>query len=165
MKFFTAAFTLLMMMASTSCAAQSEVIINQTENADSTVHYYVNGKTSVICTPWKDGRRETKLFDQKGNLTYTIEEARLSYTVSVELEFHPNGAVETAHISSNPGASRFMHNSTIQFSTTNDPQWKVDTTIPAESIEDAAGEKYFWHKKNKRWEKQEIVECDAPRGE
>ena len=164
MKYFTSSCILLLMVVSTSCAAQSEVVSNPTENADSTVHYYVNGKISVIRTPWKDGRRETKLYNLKGDLTYTIEEARLSYMVSADLEFHPNGAVESAFVFTNPGASRFMYNSTIHFSTTNDPQWRLDKKTPAVTIDDAAGDKYYWHKKNKRWEKQEVIECDAPRG-
>lgn len=136
---------------------------NPTQIGDSTVHYYVNGKISVVRTPWEDGRRQTKLYDLYGELTYTIEETRLSYYVSAELKFYPNGAVETASIFTNPGASRFMHNSTIQFTSTNEPQWKVDKRTPAETIEDAMGDKYYWHKKEKRWAKQEVISCDPPR--
>lgn len=133
------------------------------QKGDSTVHYYVNGKISVVRTPWVDGRRQTKLYDLYGKHTYTIEEARLSYSVSAELKFYPNGAVETASIFTNPGASRFIHNSTIHFSSTNEPQWRVDKKTPAETIEDAMGDKYFWHKKEKRWGKQEVISCDPPR--
>lgn len=160
MSFLNTLLSLLLMAISTGCAAQTGTVSTPKEPADSTVHHYVNGKTSVIRTPWVDGRRETKFLNLQGELTYTIEEARLSYQVSAELKFHENGGVKTAHIFTNPGASQFMYNSTIHFSTTNEPQWKLDKQTPAVSIEDAAGTKYFWYKKEKRWVKQEVISCD-----
>lgn len=148
-----------LMVITTGCAAQSGTASTPNEPSDSTVHHYVNGNISVIRTAWVDGSRETKFFNLKGDLTYTIEEARLSYQVSADLNFHENGGVKTVHIFTNPGASRFMYSSTIHFSTTNEPQWKLDKKTPAVSIEDAAGTKYFWHKKEKRWVKQEVISC------
>lgn len=160
MSFLNTLLSFFLMAISTGCAAQSGTVSLPNEPADSTVYQYVNGKTSVIRTPWVDGRRETKFFNLHGDLTYTIEEARLSYQVSADLKFYDNGGVETAHVFTNPGASRFMYNSTIHFSTTNEPQWKLDKQTPAVSIEDAAGTKYFWHKKEMRWVKQEVISCD-----
>lgn len=149
-----------MMITSSGCAVSSDAVSTSNKMADSTVHHYTNGKVSVIRTPWIDGKRETKLFNLKGDLTYTIEEARLSYQISADLNFHKNGGVETIHVFTNPGASRFMYSSTIHFSTINEPQWKVDKKTPALTIEDASGEKFFWHKKEKRWVKQEVISCD-----
>lgn len=151
--------TLFLMLTSAGCAVSSEVVSTSSKIADSTVHYFTNGKVSVIRTPWIDGKRETKFFNLKSELTYTIEEVRLSYQVSADLKFYENGGVETVHVFTNPGASRYSFNSTILFSTVNEPQWKIDKKTPAESIADANGDKYFWHKKEKRWVKQEIISC------
>lgn len=159
MSFLNTLLFFFLMAITTGCTAQTATVSTPNDPADSTVHHYVNGKISVIHTPWIDGRRETKFYNLKGDLTYTIEEVRLSYQVSAELEFHENGGVKSALIFTNPGASQFMYHSTIHFSTINEPQWKLDKQTPAVSIEDAAGSKYFWHKKEKRWIKQEVVSC------
>lgn len=161
MTLHTTLLSLLTAMLFSFCSPASAQMYNTT--TDSTVHYYVNGAISVIRTPWIEGRRETKLYDLNGELTYSIEEARMSYTVSASLKFYDNGGVEEAGIFTNPGASRFMYESTIYFSTTNEPIRMVNKKTPAVTIEDAMGDKFFWNKKEKRWVKQEIAICDPPR--
>lgn len=161
MTLHTALLALLTAMLFSFCSPASAQMYNTT--TDSTVHYYVNGAISVIRTPWTEGRRETKFYDLNGELTYTIEEARMSYSVSASLKFYKNGGVEEAGIFTNPGASRYMYESTIYFSSTNEPIRKASRQVPADSIEAAMGDNYFWNKKEKRWIKQEIAICDPPR--
>lgn len=126
---------------------------------DSIINYYSNNKISVIITPWQDGRREVQLYNLKGEMTYRMEEARMSYQASVDLAFHSNGAVKAANIFTNPGASLYMISETIEFSTTNEPQWRLSKKHPVRKLEDAAGTKYYWNKHEKQWKRQEIAEC------
>lgn len=123
-------------------------------------HKYVNGATSVMITEWKDSRRQVILYDLKGEETYRMEEVRLSYSESVSLKFHSNGAVSEAHIHSNPGASRFWYETTIKFSTTNDPLSKISRQMPVESLDQYMKEKWvYWDKKTKQWKEQEVIGC------
>lgn len=126
---------------------------------DSILHHYSNGKISVIITPWEDGRREIQFYDLKGNRTYSMEEARLSYQVSVDLAFHKNGAVKEAYVFTNPGASMYMYSETIQFSSVNEPEWRVSKKTPTLTLDDASGKKYYWDKKDKQWKEQEVISC------
>jgi hypothetical protein len=130
---------------------------------DTIFHYYVNNKVSVKITPWVDGKREIKLYDLYGNNTYNCEEVNMSYTVFCDLFFANNGSVEKMSCRTNPGASRFWHESEISFNGTNTPLWMKTYTKPIETIEDAQGETYYWDKKSNNWKKQEVINCNPPR--
>lgn len=132
---------------------------------DTIRHYYVNGALSVLITPWENGKRQYFLYDLYSNVTYEMEEVQLSYQISIRLSFHKNGAVKTANIHTNPGASRYMHSSEITFGTTNDPLTKTSKRIPQDTIEEVmeANRPWFWNKRTKQWVRQEIVEeMDTP---
>jgi len=123
-------------------------------------HKYVNGSTSVMITAWQDSRRQVILYDLKGEETYRMEEVRMSYSESVSLKFHSNGAVSEAHIHSNPGASRYWYETTIKFSTTNDPLSMISRQMPVESLDQYMKEKWvYWDKKTKQWKEQEVIGC------
>ncbi len=126
--------------------------------SDTLYHYYSNGKISVKITPWQEGRRKSFFYDLYGAETFQIEDVRLSYSVTTQLKFHPNGAVSKAEIHSNPGASRYWYESTITFSTTNDPLLKYSRQMPQERIDLDEQKPMFWNKQKKEWMRQEIVQ-------
>lgn len=125
---------------------------------DTTYYYYVNKKVSVKITPWVNGERKVLLYDLYGNNTYEIEEVRHSYSVRAELKFHDNGAVKTASIHTNPGASMYMYLTTITFNTINEPEQKHDETSPVRSLEETMKPWEYWDKKTRTWKKQEVME-------
>lgn len=126
--------------------------------SDTTYYYYVNKRVSVKITPWVNEKRMLLLYDLYGNNTYEIEEVRQSYTVRAELKFHDNGAVKTASIHTNPGASMYMYLTTITFNTVNEPEQKHDETIPARGLEETMKPWQYWDKKTRQWKKQEVME-------
>lgn len=131
--------------------------------SDSLVYYYINGKISVIRTPLKDGRAWWLFYDLQGEETCRLQEVHLSYTESVELKFHPNGAASHAYIHSNPGASMYFYESEITFDTNNVPGWKTTRQYPP-SLEDAMKPPYYWDKKTKTWKQQEtVIEQNTPK--
>lgn len=139
-------------------------VIPESETINDTIfHYYVNNKVSVKITPWENGRRNIKFYDLYGNNTYNQEEIKLSYTVFCDLYFANNGSVEKMTCRSNPGASRFWHESETSFNGTNSPLWKKTYTKPAETIESALGETWYWDKNSSNWKKQEVINCNPPR--
>ncbi|MDD2198853.1 MAG: hypothetical protein PHF99_07250 [Bacteroidales bacterium] len=143
---------------------QNQQIIPESETINDTIfYYYVNNKVSVKITPWKNGKRDIKFYDLYGNNTYNQEEIKLSYSVFCDLVFGNNGAVEKMNCTTNPGASRFWHESEISFNGTNSPVWKKTYTKPAETINDAEGKTWFWDKNSNNWKKQEVINCNPPR--
>lgn len=126
-----------------------------------TIHFYNSriGKDiiSVRITPWKEGRRKIFLYDPKGNITFEREDVRMSYSDTASIErFHDNGAVAVLHIHLNPGASMYWYDTSITFSTSNEPEWKTATKHPS-TLEELMDNKYYWDKKEKVWKKQEII--------
>lgn len=121
--------------------------------------YYSNGKLSVLISPWKEGRRTWKLYDLYGNETIELEEVRLSYSVSYDARFHPNGAVQVIHFSENPGAANFWYEGEMEFSTTNEPITRRVRRMPVESLEEMVHRKWvYWDKRTKSWREQETME-------
>jgi hypothetical protein len=124
---------------------------------DTIKHFYVNKKISVLITPWKDGKRQYFLYDLYGNVTYEMEEIRLSYQQSISLKFHENGAVSAAKINLNPGASRYWYETEITFDSVNEPIHKKSVQLPVESVVQYMEKPEMWDRMNKRWIKQEII--------
>lgn len=121
--------------------------------------YYSNGKVSVLISPWQEGRRTWKLYDLYGNETIELEEVRLSYSVSYDAQFHPNGAVQVIHFSENPGAASFWYEGEMEFSTTNEPITRRVRKMPVENLEEMMNRKWvYWDKRTKSWKEQETSE-------
>lgn len=124
---------------------------------DTAFNYYVNKRISVKTTPWLNGERWVLLYNLQGEETYRHKDVHKSYSVIAHLNFHPNGAVAQMKISENPGASMYWYETTITFSTTNDPQQKTSERNPYEELTINKPWEY-WDKKTKQWKKQEAME-------
>lgn len=131
-----------------------------TVDNDTTFYYYTGSpkRVSVKVTSWINGRRRVIFYNPYGDITYTCNDARLSYTITTHLKkFHSNGAVALIEIHNNPGASMNWSDTDITFSINNEPQWKTIHKKPVESLEEAMQNKFYWDDKKKDWIKQEIV--------
>ena len=117
--------------------------------------YFKNSKKiSLYISGLKDDKREYKLYDLNGNLTYEFESIFKSYSVSVDIKsFHPNGAVRNVSVHTNPGASMYMYQTEYTFSENNEPLTKEDFTTPAR-LEDFMDNLSVWNKERKQWEKK-----------
>ena len=124
---------------------------------DTAFNYYVNKRISVKTTPWLNGERWVLLYNLQGEETYRHKDVHKSYSVIAHLNFHPNGAVAQMKISENPGASMYWYETTITFSTTNDPELKTSERKPYEELTINKPWEY-WDKKTKQWKKQEAME-------
>lgn len=125
---------------------------------DTIYHYYVNGKISVKIHPWKDGHRKIELFDLYGKRTYDTKDIRLSYSRSNHFTFHSNGGVHKIRESFNPGASMYMYENVMEFSTTNEPLVMYKSQWPATLEETMESQiPWFWNKRTGNWEKQELI--------
>jgi hypothetical protein len=132
---------------------------------DTIKHFYSNKKIAVIITPFKDGRRNYLLYDQNGNLAFEMEAIRLSFSQSIDLKFHENGAVRLAKINFNPGASMYWYETEITFDENNYPLKKIEKQMPPSSAIDDLDNRYFWNKNERKWIKQEIIrEYNTPNG-
>jgi len=150
-------FTLIFIMSfSLSAFASTLDFISN----DTIYHRYVNGSLSVKITPWENDRRDIHLYNLQGEQTYQLEEVRMSFSVSHNITFAPNGGVVKIVSHINPGASRHWYQTTTTFDGTNQPIWQVDETFPMESV--APPVKKYWHHIDKRWVRQEIVMCQPP---
>jgi|GEM_PF-4370436 len=130
---------------------------------DTLFHYYSKGPVSVIRTPFINGHAKWIFYDLQGNPTCELKEIDLSFTVSVQLTFHENGAAKQAKIHDNPGASLHFYVSTVSFDTNNQPGWMTTEAYPP-SLEDHMKPPFYWDKKTWGWRQQEIIrEQDTPR--
>lgn len=146
-------------------AAEKERLSEGQKPMDSTVYYYKNtSKPSVVMTDWNaENRRFVRFYDPYGQITFTIEDIRSSYSSITELrQFHENGAVALSTITLNPDGSRFWYTSNLTFGINNEPLWKEDVQHPQEHVVYPGSNKFFW--KNGQWIKQEIIhEQPVPR--
>lgn len=129
-------------------------------------HYYKNsGKVSVEITRSNDRTEKFFFFDPSGNLTYAFEEHYSSYSVGVDiLEWHDNGAVSKVKVHTNPGASMYWFESIYTFGINNEPEWRIDSRFPQESVTMPGENNFYWDKKNRSWKKQEVIyEQNVPR--
>ena len=137
-------------------ATPKPVVKQIKETNDPIFHYFTNKKVSVKITPWKDGKRNIYLYNQEGEITYEMEEIRHSYSQSVKLSFHKNGAVSKAEIHLNPGASMYWYETTISFNEDNLPIEKYDKTLPQQSINLEESFPSMWDKENRKWIKPKV---------
>lgn len=139
---------------------------SQKPQNDTIYHYYTNGKISVKIHPWIDSERRIQFFDLYGHQTFETKDIWQSYSVTNRLFFHENGAVSKIEESTNPGASMYMYEATMTFSTTNDPLVKTTRKHPSTLDEILNERPWFWNKKAKAWVQQEVVkETNTPPGE
>ena len=125
-----------------------------------TLFYYSNGDTSVHFLPWKNGVRKIQLYDLKGEKTFTLEEVRLSYTVSNDIELYKNGGVKRIVQKSFSGGSPNWSEVIIYFSSTNHPHYKKVLQYKRTFSNLPEVSKYFWDDKHQIWKKQEVISCD-----
>ncbi|MFM9984362.1 MAG: hypothetical protein ACKVOK_03970 [Flavobacteriales bacterium] len=118
-------------------------------------YYTSSKKLSLLITPWKEDKRELIFYDPFGNIQYTQEDVRHSYSnISEVKSFHPNGAVAKISVHNNPGASMYWSESEITFGINNDPEWMVVMTYPVHNLEQNLNNHYYWDKKTGNWVKQ-----------
>jgi hypothetical protein len=122
------------------------------------IFYYSDSKqVSLIIEPWLNDKRKLLFYNHKGELTYTQEDVRMSYSIFTSVKhFHSNGAVKEIEIHLNPGASMYMYQSYITFNEDNIPLWKTDTQHPSR-LEDHMKPPSYWDQKEKVWKQQEVV--------
>ena len=126
--------------------------------ADTTYHYYINKSVSVKITPLINNERWVLLYNLQHEETYRQQEIRKSFSETAQLKFHQNGAVSKMEIHSNPGASMYWYETTITFSTTNDPLQKTGERKPYEEEPLKQKPWEYWDNKAKQWKKQEAQE-------
>lgn len=129
--------------------------------------YYFKGqpqRISVEVSAWDNGRRTIKFYNPFGEVTYKIEDVKMSYSSITELKrMHDNGACALIETGMNPGASMYWYEIKITFDENNNPLWKEEIEKPEMSIEQNLNNKSWWNAKTKSWIKQEIIkEQPAP---
>lgn len=132
--------------------------VAEKKSSDTTFYYYVNKKVSAKVTPWAEGERWVLLYDLYGKETYRHQDVRKSYTVFANLHFHTNGAVSKMVITNNPGASMYWSETTITFSTINEPEQKTKERKPYPESPTIEQPWEYWDKKTGQWRKQEVQE-------
>lgn len=121
--------------------------------------YYKSGKLSLVITPWKDDLRELIFYDPFGNITYTQEDVRHSYSSVSEVKgYHSNGAVSGISVHNNPGASMYWSEAFITFNDSNEPLSKTVTTYPMQTIQQNMDNIYLWDRSKGDWVKQKNEE-------
>lgn len=124
------------------------------KNTGSTYSYYTNKKTSVEITPWVNFERNVILYNTSGVQTYTMREVRRSYSTTVTLRYRADGSVASANIHDAPDGSRYWYETTITFSSDNEPLTKTSQRMPTESLEELNGNTWNWDKTKGDWTKQ-----------
>lgn len=129
--------------------------------------FYYKGqpqRISVEISAWNNDRRTLKFYNPFGEVTYKIEDVKLSYSSVTELKrMHDNGACAMIETGMNPGASMYWYETKITFDENNNPLWKEEIEKPEMSIEQNLNNKSWWNAKTKSWIKQEIIkEQPAP---
>jgi hypothetical protein len=117
---------------------------------DSEVHRFSDGKTSVIITLWREGKRKITVFDKTGKVTYSFDDTRTSYSSVTTLHFREDGSVQKAQTNLNPGASMYMHYASVTFDTDNTPLEQRTWKVPAESPLDGDNVS-TWDKTQQKW--------------
>lgn len=116
-----------------------------------------DGRISVTFGVRRENRQLIRIYGMQGQIIYTFENINLSYRISTSLGLREDNTVKTAITSTNAGASMYWYETYYTFDQDNEPLTKVEKRLPAKTIEDSKGEKYFWKKDKKKWIKQEIV--------
>jgi len=123
--------------------------------------FYYKGlpqRISVEISAWDSGRRTIRFYNPFGEITYKIEDVKMSYSSITELKrMHDNGACALIETGMNPGASMYWYETKITFDENNNPLWKEEIEKPEMSIEQNLNSKSWWNAKTKSWIKQEII--------
>ena len=124
--------------------------------------FYYKGlpqRISVEISAWDSGRRTIRFYNPFGEITYKIEDVKMSYSSITELKrMHDNGACALIETGMNPGASMYWYETKITFDENNNPLWKEEIEKPEMSIEQNLNNKSWWNTKTKSWIKQEIIQ-------
>ena len=121
--------------------------------------FYSSGKLSLVIKPWIEDERKLIFYAPSGEVMYTQEDVRHSYSnISEVNSFHPNGAVAKITVHNNPGASMYWSESVITFNESNEPEWMNVTQYPMRSLEQSMGNTYYWDKTKGSWVKKVISE-------
>ena len=122
--------------------------------------FYYKGlpqRISVEISAWDSGRRTIRFYNPFGEITYKIEDVKMSYSSITELKrMHDNGACALIETGMNPGASMYWYETKITFDENNNPLCKEEIEKPEMSIEQNLNNKSWWNAKTKSWIKQEI---------
>jgi hypothetical protein len=118
------------------------------------IHYFTNGKVSVIFHPWKESKQQIDFFDAKGNQTYSCTNVHLSYTVRYELKYRNDGSVSEMIEHSNPGASMYSYVTYYEFDSQNNPLNKRTEAMPPSSLEEMMNNHFTWDIEKKLWLKK-----------
>ncbi|MFN4198859.1 MAG: hypothetical protein ACK4FS_07530 [Flavobacterium sp.] len=133
-----------------------EKVVPKQNTNDTAYHYFKNGRLSVKVYPPSE-RQKILIYHYSGSIIQEYENVRMSYSVSHRFHFRDDGSVEKIMIHSNPGASRYWHESEVHFETDNEPRYMIHYQKPLERVEDSFGQKYLWNRQQKQWIKQEII--------
>ena len=122
-------------------------------NDKGAVHYFTGTKkVAVRITPWKGDHREVICYAMNGDVTFTFEDVRLSYTVFTEVvSFHENGAANRIHVSSNPGASLYYYETNYSFDEENYPLQKEEIEYP-QTLDKMLDNVRTWNREKRVWE-------------
>jgi hypothetical protein len=140
-------------------AAEKDRLSAGQKPMDSTVYYYKNSsKPSVVMTYWNaENMRFVRLYDPFGQITFTIEDIRSSYSSITDLrQSHENGALALLTITLTPDGSRYWYTSNLTFVINNEPHWKEDIQHPEDHVIFPGSNKSYW--KDGKWVKQEIIQ-------
>ena len=121
-------------------------------NDKGAVHYFKGTrKVAVRITPWKDNRREVICYDVNGNVTYSFDDVRESYSQLTEVvSFHENGAAHRIHNSTNPGASLYFYETNYTFDEENYPVQKEEIEYP-QTLDKMLDNVRHWDREKRAW--------------
>jgi hypothetical protein len=153
MKFKYSIIIALLLCVQTGISAQTDTVY----------HYFSNGQISVVVAPASE-RQMIWVYNLKGEQIQVFENVRMSYSVSNNLIFRENGALEKVMSHTNPGASMFWYETETYFDSDNEPRYKISRQKPFRSAIESMGDKYLWNRSTGEWVKQEIVICQPHPG-
>jgi|JI9StandDraft_2_1071091.scaffolds.fasta_scaffold27491_2 hypothetical protein len=122
------------------------------EKGDQLFYFEGSKQLSVKETPWNSDKRRIFVYGRKGNLTYEIENVRMSYQSVSTVNYRKNGSVESIDTHENPGASRYWYETHITFSEDNVPLEKSTITYPMDHLSMPTA--MIWDPSAKTWIKK-----------
>jgi len=116
------------------------------------IHYFTGThQPSVKISGWVDNRRTVTCYNRQGEVTYTFNDVRLSYTELTSVtSFHDNGAAREIRCSSNPGSGIQYSETFYAFDTDNYPVSRENRNYPIRlELEDQTD---HWNRGTMAWE-------------
>jgi hypothetical protein len=123
---------------------------------DTIYHRFKDGRISVKVAPRAD-KQMIWIYKPQGYVIYTLENVRMSYSISNTLHFRTDGSLEKVTTSTNPGASMYMYKTTTHFDQTNEPTYKIEEKWPS-TLAEMMDNTWLWKSNEKRWIKQTVAE-------